>query len=112
MPTTTEAPPESGSSPAAIDGVFVREGAAVTRRIAGETIIVPVRDDVADLDSIYTLNETGSFVWDLLDRQRTVAELVEAVIGEFEVAPEVAAADVARLIVSLRDEGLLRAVHG
>jgi hypothetical protein len=94
------------------DGVFTRDQSAVTRRIAGETVIVPVRNDVADLDSIYTLNETGSFVWDLLDGKHTVAELIEAVVAEFEVARDVAAADVNRLIGSLRDEGLLRPAHG
>jgi len=92
--------------------VFTRDQSAVTRRIAGETVIVPVRDDVADLDSIYTLNETGTFVWDLLDGRRTVDELIDAVVAEFEVAREVAAADVARLIASLSAEGLLRPAHG
>ena len=112
MPTATEAPPAEGTTPALVEGVFAHEGSAVTRRIAGETIIVPVRDDVADLDSIYTLNETGTFVWDLLDGHRTVAQLIDAVVAEFEVPREVAAADVARLIVSLRDEGLLHAAYG
>jgi hypothetical protein len=102
----------SKDEPPASGGVFTRDEAAVTRRIAGETVIVPVRDDVADLDSIYTLNETGTFVWDLLDGRRTVDQLIDAVVAEFEVAREVAAADVARLIASLRDEGLLRPAHG
>ena len=97
---------------AAVDEVYVREESAVTRRIAGETVIVPVRDDVADLDSIYTLNETGTFLWELLDGRHTVGELVEALVARFEVSPEVAGADVTRLIVSLREEGLLRAAHG
>ena len=104
--------PDPSPANANASGVFVRDQSAVTRRIAGETVIVPVRDDVADLDSIYTLNETGSFVWDLLDGRRTVDQLVDAVVAEFEVAREVAAADVARLIASLRDEGLLRPAHG
>src|SRR5436190_7957008 len=97
--------PLSQEGSLATDGVFTRDQSAVTRRIAGETVIVPVRNDVADLDSIYTLNETGTFVWDLLDGRRTVEELVNAVVAEFEVAREVAAADVTRLIASLRDEG-------
>jgi len=35
----------------------------VARSIAGETLIVPVRSGVADLDYIYALNEVGSRVW-------------------------------------------------
>jgi hypothetical protein len=106
----SDAPAQEG--PAVSDGVFTRDQSAVTRRIAGETVIVPVRDNVADLDSIYTLNETGTFVWDLLDGRRTVGQLVDAVVAEFQVTREVAAADVERLIASLRDEGLLRPAHG
>jgi hypothetical protein len=107
----TELPPQHDPA-SVVDAVFVRDETAVTRRIAGETIIVPVRNDVADLDSIYTLNETGSFIWELLDGQRTVATLVDAVVEEFEVDRELAASDVARLVASLRDEGLLRLRHG
>jgi len=109
--SSSNAPAVEPPAPGA-DEVFTRDEAAVTRRIAGETVIVPVRNDVADLDSIYTLNETGSFVWDLIDGQRTVARLIDAVVAEFEVSPAVAATDVARLLASLREEGLLRLAHG
>jgi hypothetical protein len=100
-----------GPRPPSGDLVFSREDAAVTRRIAGETVIVPVRGDVVDLDALYTLNETGTFLWDLIDGQRTVGQLAEALIAAFDVTPEVATADVARLIANLRDEGLLRPAH-
>src|SRR5207302_460476 len=33
----------------------------ITRKIANETIIVPLTAEVADLDAVYTLNEVGSF---------------------------------------------------
>ena len=39
---------------------FIKESEIVTRNIAGETIIVPVKGRVGDMDSIYTLNEVGT----------------------------------------------------
>jgi len=38
---------------------FVKEPDLVTRLIAGETIIVPIRDGVGDLNAVYTLNQVG-----------------------------------------------------
>ena len=81
----------------------------VARSIAGETLIVPVRSDVADLDYIYALNEVGSRVWELLDERRSVDKVVEAICTEYEVPPEQAARDVGELLSSLEAAGL---IHG
>ena len=41
----------------------------VTRQIAGETLIMPVAGRVADLESIYVLNEVASRIWQLSVRR-------------------------------------------
>jgi hypothetical protein len=87
---------------------FVKDNQAVTRSIAGETIIVPVRSGVSDLNSIYSLNEVGTAVWQLIDGQRTVEQVVEAIGDEYEVPPEQAAKDVADYLGKLEAEGLIR----
>ena len=51
----------------------------VTRRIADETIIVPVVGGVGDLDAIFTLNEVGSVIWQLVDTPTTVHAIVEEI---------------------------------
>src|SRR2546425_10681221 len=80
----------------------------VTRRIAGETIIVPVAGDVADLDAVYTLNEVGSFIWQLIDGRRSAEAIAEAVSAEYDVALEQAARDVDELLTTLEGKGLAR----
>lgn len=82
--------------------------AFVTRRIAGETLIVPVSAKVGDLEAIYTLNEVGSFVWQLIDGQRTAQAIAEAVGAEYEVALDRAARDVDELLGILEAKGLVR----
>ncbi|MEE9501668.1 MAG: PqqD family protein [Candidatus Aminicenantaceae bacterium] len=86
---------------------FVKKNDFVTRNIKDETIIVPVKGDVSDLDSIYTLNEVGSFVWNLLDGQTSVGEIVDAVCSEYDITPEEAQKDVKELIGSLEKAGLI-----
>ena len=80
----------------------------ITRNIAGETLIVPVRASVGDLDSIYTLDEVASSVWRMVDGRRSLAEIVNAVCDEYEVSPEVAERDVAELACAMEEAGLVR----
>ena len=87
---------------------FVKKNDFVTRNIKDETIIVPVKGDVSDLDSIYTLNEVGSLVWKLLDGQNSVSEIVNAVCSEYDITPEEAQKDVIELIGSLEKASLIR----
>lgn len=82
----------------------------MTRTIAGETLIVPVRNRIGDLSSIYTLNEVGARVWQLVDGQTPVAEIVQTITSEYEVSEEEAAADIAELLADWQEVGLVRAV--
>lgn len=86
----------------------VRASAVVSREIAGESLAVPIRHGVGDLDSVYTFNELGARLWLLLDQGRTSEELAEWVRANYEVTAEQAFADVARFIAELREERLVR----
>jgi hypothetical protein len=90
-----------------IRNVFVRDPAAVTRVLAGDTVILPVRHNVADLTAIYTLNETGSFVWQQLDGVRSVDDLVGELVAKYDVGIEQARRNVLELMKDLLEEGLV-----
>ena len=84
----------------------------VTRRIAGETILVPIAGDIADLNSVFTLNEVGSFIWELIDGRRSAQAIAEAVSAEFDVDMTRAGTDVDELLTALEAKGLARARVG
>jgi hypothetical protein len=44
-----------------------------------ETVIVPVQGHAGDLDSIYTLNEVGSTVWERIDGETGVGQIIDTV---------------------------------
>jgi Coenzyme PQQ synthesis protein D (PqqD) len=93
-----------------LDKSFVKDDDLMTRNIAGETLIVPVRNRIGDLSSIYTLNEVGARVWQLLDGQTPVAKIVQTITSEYEVSAEEAAADITELLEDWQEVGLVRAV--
>jgi hypothetical protein len=87
---------------------YIKKGEFVARSIAGETIVVPVRGQVGDLDSIYNLNEVGGFIWERIDGRTGVSQIAEAVAGEFEVTPEEAGRDTLDFIGALEGAGMIQ----
>ena len=91
-----------------LDTCFAKEKDLVTRDIAGENIIVPIKGHVGDLEGIFTLNEVGAMIWQLMDGQTTGRQLVEAVRDEYNVEATEAEKDVVDFLRSLEDAGLIR----
>lgn len=79
----------------------------MSRSIGDETIIVPVRGGVGDLEAIFTLNAVGATIWKRIDGCTPVDRLAAAVAGEYEVGEAEAARDVADFIALLTSKGLL-----
>ena len=78
--------------------VYEKSQDIVWRRIGEESILVPVRREVGELDSVYSLNETAAFIWSQIDGKKTVAEIRESLLAEFEVGEQQAAADLDRCL--------------
>ena len=87
--------------------IFTRSRSVVSRVVAGETLIVPVRGKVGDLASIYSFNGTGSLIWQLLDAPKSLAELIDAVEREYDVEQEQAQKDVKQFLSDMLSVGLL-----
>lgn len=84
-----------------LDSVYVRNDRVVSRKIVDELILVPIRQSVADMEALYTVNEVGARVYELIDGKRPVREIVEAIVSEFDVAFATAEADVREFIAQL-----------
>ena len=68
-----------------VNGCYTKDNNVVTRSIAGETIIVPIRGSVGDLDSIYILNEIAATIWQLIDGRAPVYQLIDVLCTEYDV---------------------------
>lgn len=81
--------------------VFARSDRMVGRRVADEYILVPIVGHGAELDGIYNLSRVGAAIWELLDGRRSGAEVIEALVGRFDVDRETAEADYAAFLAKL-----------
>ena len=64
----------------------IKEG-FVLKEIAGSFVVVPVGGDLVDLSAMVTVNETGAFLWSLLENDVDADYMCEQVLKEYEGAP-------------------------
>jgi hypothetical protein len=79
----------------------------VSRVVADEAIVVPIRRGAADMDSIFTFNETGTALWAMIDANRSATELAAHLQSEYGLSAEKAAADTEKFLADLSEAGLI-----
>jgi hypothetical protein len=79
----------------------------VTRGIAGETLLVPIRDKLADMQRIFALSGVAEYVWQALDGQKSLSEIRDGILATFNVEQEQVDADVKEFMAELLDAGLV-----
>ena len=83
----------------------------VTREIVGETIIVPITGELADLQQVYSLNATGAFVWGRLDGSASLEIIHQALTRHFKVRKKDAWEDLVELVADLARASLIEKVQ-
>ena len=75
----------------------------VFRRINDECLLIPLTDNIADMDSLYRLNETGVFIWELIDGKRDIRDITARMAEEFDVGPDEAEKDILEFLDQVKD---------
>jgi len=84
---------------------FMRNPDFIFRKVADEIVLVPIHQDVADMDSIYTLNELGAFVWEQLGQPTSIAALQNAILDEYEADPSLVSVELQDFLHQLVEFG-------
>lgn len=66
----------------------------VSRKVGNELVLVPLVSNVAQMDTLFNLNETAGFLWENLEENSSVEKLKNLLLKNFEVDEETAEKDV------------------
>jgi hypothetical protein len=77
-----------------LKSILTHSPSIVTRKTGNEYVLVPITNNIADMNSVYTLNETGAFIWELIDGKRSVEEIITALTTEYDIDKKNAETDV------------------
>jgi hypothetical protein len=87
--------------------VFIRNSDVISRKIAGELFLVPVKGKVADMENIFALTAVAEYIWDRLDGRKSLNEILDNVVDRFDVEHEQAESDIREFIMELMGAGLI-----
>ena len=74
----------------------------VSSKLEDELFIIPVLAEIGKVDdNFFILNESGSIIWELLDGQRRLQDVVDELSQEFDSPAEEIAEDVICLVEEL-----------
>ena len=80
----------------------------VLREVAGSYIVVAVGEAVKNFNGIINLNETGAFLWKILEKGATKEQLIAKLLEEYDVDEKTAAEDVGKFINKLSEAKLVK----
>lgn len=86
--------------------MYAKTTDVVARKVAGEIVLVPIRGNLADMQRVFTLNPVAEHIWHMLDGQRSLAQVHEEILREFEVSSEQALEDMDEFMQALVEQGL------
>ena len=84
-----------------MEKIYVKRNDFVQREIAGEFLLIPLKRQLTDINSLYVLNETGAAFWRLIDGKHSVPDIVGALSREYDVTVEQLTKDLDALIEDL-----------
>ncbi|RJP80449.1 MAG: PqqD family protein [Desulfobacteraceae bacterium] len=90
--------------------VYRKKDEIVARKIADETILVPIRGKLADMQRIFSLNPVAEFIWAHIEKETPVEKILNLVIHEFDVEEKKAKEDLVALIDDFLTENLIEQV--
>ena len=82
----------------------------VLRKIAGEDVVIPIGNNIADFNGVVRLNESAAFLWKALQKETTKDELIKSLIEEYKIDRELATNDVEQFINTLKQNKVIEGI--
>ena len=82
------------------------KGQYVVRKIAGETVVVPVNSENLDANVLIMLNETGAVLWDMLYNGSDEEKIISAFCEEYNVDEDTVRNDLYDFISYIETKGI------
>ena len=89
------------------DKVYRRSSNIVARRSGEDYILVPITDNVASMEAVYTMNETAAFIWDQIDGETSTGVIADRVAAEYGIERDISLADVRELLSELEEQNII-----
>ncbi|MEA4852527.1 MAG: PqqD family protein [Paludibacter sp.] len=84
-----------------IESLFQLKSKFVTREVGNELIVVPLSANVAQMNELFTLNETAKVIWENLNEGIDMSTLIQTITDTFDIDRQTAEKDIAVFLQTL-----------
>ena len=84
-----------------IESLFHLKSKFVTREVGDELIVVPLSANVAQMNELFTLNETAKVIWENLKEGTDMSALIQTITDTFDIDRHTAEKDIAVFLQTL-----------
>ena len=77
------------------------------RGVAGKNVVVAVGAASLDFDGLISLNETGTFLWKVLEDGADFDILTEKLLAEYDIDEETAKRDISAFLEKVKEADLI-----
>lgn len=88
----------------------VKSESFVVKKVVEEMVLVPLVDNVADMTSVITLNDTAASIIENIDGTRTLNEIIMQLLDAYNVDKEILTKDVVIFVTDALNKGVLEPV--
>lgn len=85
-----------------LDSIIMRSSKQVSTNLGNETVILGLQSE-----EYFGLKDVSAHIWDIIREPKTVKELLEALLKEYEVEPERCECNLLTFLQELSNEGLI-----
>ena len=85
----------------------IKKGFILREMPGGTSVVVGVGENSDKLKGYLNLNESGAFIWKILEKGATVDEVVSEILKEYDVDEAVVRNDVVAVVSKLKEIGAL-----
>ncbi|OFX17740.1 MAG: hypothetical protein A2033_04290 [Bacteroidetes bacterium GWA2_31_9] len=82
----------------------------VSKVIDNDYLLIPIVEETMDMNNIFGISDVGAFIWDNIDGNTSINEIINKVISEYEIDEDIASLDVNEFIKDCFSQNLLNEV--
>ena len=86
---------------------MIRNAQFIMRVVVDKQVIVPVGEAAENFHGMLSVNTTGAYIWELLEKEQTEESLAQALAEKYEVSVQIALSDVRHFLGKLRKVGAI-----
>ena len=89
--------------------ILKRNDNIVFRKIEGEYVLLPMAASSENVEYIYNLNEIGGSIWEKIDGRKTLQDIINELVAEYDESQDIIQQQVAEFINDLKEAKLIEA---